>query len=151
LEIVLQDNLSENNFLLHNNEGYTFGYEELSSGEQSFLILILLIYSHDLQNGFLIIDEPELHLHPQSQKAFLLLLEEMKTRQNMQCIISTHSPMMINEHNINHVFRCGKQNGATEISSINSNFSENESTLLQMLKFDNIAKIFFVDTIILVE
>lgn len=97
-------------------------YEELSSGEQSFLSLILLIYSHDLQNGFLIIDEPELHLHPQSQKEFLNLIEEMKTKQHMQCIIATHSPMMINEHNINHVFRCSKVDGKSIISSTNSQF-----------------------------
>lgn len=151
LEIITHNNLSENNFLLKNKEGYSFHYEELSSGEQSFLILILLIYSHDLHNGFLIIDEPELHLHPQSQKLFLLLLEEMKQKKHMQCIISTHSPIMINEHNINHVFRCSKANGASTITSIQSRFWEDEATLLQMLKFDNIAKIFFVNTIILVE
>ena len=150
-EIVSQKNLSENSFLIKNSSWYTFMYEELSSGEQSFLSLILLIYSHDLQNGFLIIDEPELHLHPQSQKEFLNLIEEMKTKQHMQCIVATHSPMMINEHNINHVFRCSKVDGKSIISSTNSQFWEDEATLLQMLKFDHIAKIFFVDTIILVE
>lgn len=151
LTIQHSDNLSENNFLLVSKNWYTFSYEELSSWEQSFLTLILLIYSHDLRNWLLIIDEPELHLHPQSQKEFLWLLEEMKTKQYMQCIIATHSPAMINEHNINHVFRCSKKNGITSISSTSGQFWENESTLLQMLKFDNIAKIFFVDTIILVE
>ena len=151
LTIQHTDDLSENNFVLVSEKWYIFSYEELSSWEQSFLTLILLIYSHDLRNGFLIIDEPELHLHPQSQKEFLWLIEEMKTKQHMQCIIATHSPTMINEHNINHVFRCSKKEGITTISSTNGQFWENESTLLQMLKFDNIAKIFFVDTIILVE
>ena len=151
LEIIIQDTLSEYNFLLHNSDWYSFRYEELSSGEQSFISLILLIYSHDLHNGFLIIDEPELHLHPQSQKEFLALIEEMKTKQHMQCIIATHSPTMVNEHNINHVFRCSKIHGESIISTTNSHFWEDEATLLQMLKFDHIAKIFFVDIIILVE
>ncbi len=151
LEILVQKNLSENNFLLKNNEWYTFHYKELSSWEQSFLSLILLIYSHNLHNGFLIIDEPELHLHPQSQKEFLCLIEEMKMKQHMQCIIATHSPTMVNEHNINHVFRCSKIYGESIISTTNSHFWEDEATLLQMLKFDHIAKIFFVDIIILVE
>lgn len=151
LQLSWKSNLLESNFLLQNNEWYTFSYEELSSGEQSFLSLILLIYSHDLQNGFLIIDEPELHLHPQSQKNFLALVEEMQNKQHMQCIIATHSPTMVNEHNINHVFRCSKIHGETIISSTISRFWEDESNLLQMLRFDHIAKIFFVDTIILVE
>jgi predicted ATP-dependent endonuclease of OLD family len=151
LQLSLQHNLSESSFLLKNNQWYTLWYEELSSGEQSFLSLILLIYSHDLHNGFLIIDEPELHLHPQSQKNFLALVEEMQNKQHMQCIIATHSPTMVNEHNINHVFRCSKIHWETIISSTSSRFWENESNLLQMLKFDHIAKIFFVDTIILVE
>lgn len=132
-------------------EWFSFTYQELSSGEQSFLSLILLIYSHDLRNGFLIIDEPELHLHPQSQKQFLTLIEEMKTKQHMQCILATHSPTMINEHNINNVFRCSKHDGISLFSLPTTHFWEDEATLLQMLKFDHIAKIFFVDTIILVE
>lgn len=151
LTIQNSKHISENDFFLISEKWYIFWYEELSSWEQSFLSLILLIYSHDLRNGFLIIDEPELHLHPQSQKEFLGLIEEMKTKQQMQCIIATHSPIMVNEHNINHVFRCSKKNWATEIICTKGKFWENESTLLQMLKFDNISKIFFVDTIILVE
>ena len=151
LSIKQTENISEDNFVLISKKWYTFSFEELSSWEQSFLSLILLIYSHDLRNWFIIIDEPELHLHPQSQKEFLWLIEEMKIKQHMQCIIATHSPTMINEHNINDVFRCSKQNGVTTLSSTNKQFWEDESTLLQMLKFDNIAKIFFVDKIILVE
>ena len=130
---------------------YMMWYDELSSGEQSFVSIILLIYSHDLHNGLLIIDEPELHLHPQSQELFIELLEDMKNRQNIQCIIATHAPSMINEHNINHVFRCSKKEHASTISCPENHIWEDDATLLQMLKFDNIAKIFFVDTIILVE
>lgn len=132
-------------------EWYILHYDELSSGEQSFVSIILLIYSHDLNNGLIIIDEPEIHLHPQSQELFIELLEEMKSKQNMQCIIATHAPSMINEHNINHVFRCGKRHNQTYVTCPENRIGEDDATLLQMLKFDNIAKIFFVDTIILVE
>lgn len=113
--------------------------------------LILTITSHDLEHGMLIIDEPEIHLHPQSQERIIELLEEMKTRQYMQVILATHAPSMINEHNINHVFRCSKHNIITEIVCPQTALGEDDATLLQMLKFDHIAKIFFVDTIILVE
>ena len=99
----------------------------------------------------MIIDEPEIHLHPQSQELFIELLEDMKRRQKMQFVIATHAPSMINEHNINHVFRCDKQHHNTIINCPTSSMGEDDATLLQMLKFDHIAKIFFVNTIILVE
>ena len=99
----------------------------------------------------MIIDEPEIHLHPQSQELLIELLEDMKNRQKMQFIIATHAPSMINEHNINNVFRCSKEKNNSTIISPSNTISEDDATLLQMLKFDHIAKIFFVNTIILVE
>ncbi len=132
-------------------DGYCIGYNDLSSGEQSFVSIILLLYGHDLYNGMMIIDEPEIHLHPQSQELFVTLLEEMKTRQKMQFIIATHAPSMINEHNINHVFRCHKHHSETSIATPQSLIDQDEASLLQILKFEYIAKIFFVDRIIMVE
>ena len=128
-----------------------YKYHELSSGEQSFIRLILLIYSHDLHNGLLIIDEPEIHLHPQAQKEFLKLIKEMIEKQHIQVIIATHSPSLINEENIHNVFRCTKINGETKIYSTPHYNNTSDSTLLQLLKFDALAKIFFVDKILLVE
>lgn len=148
LSLHIQENET---ILFEDSDGQLLSYSDLSSGEQSFVSIILLIYAHDLQYGFMIIDEPEIHLHPQSQELFMELLEDMKMRQKMQFIIATHAPSMINEHNINHVFRCNKNHHATQISSPLNSISEDDATLLQMLKFDHIAKIFFVDTIILVE
>ena len=56
-----------------------------------FLICGHLVASHD---SILLIDEPELDLHPQMQKKLALLLsEEAKTR---QIIVCTHSPYFIN-------------------------------------------------------
>lgn len=140
-----------NSITFEDTEWYKLNYDELSSGEQSFVSIILFIYSHDLHNGLMIIDEPEIHLHPQSQELFIELLEDMKRRQKMQFVIATHAPSMINEHNINHVFRCHKEHHASTIVSPHNHIGEDDATLLQMLKFDHIAKIFFVDTIILVE
>ena len=107
-EICTLDHIS-----FEDRDGYRIGFNDLSSGEQSFVSIILLLYGHDLYNGMMIIDEPEIHLHPQSQELFITLLEEMKTKQKMQFIIATHAPSMINEHNINHVFRCHKDHGQT--------------------------------------
>ena len=145
-EICTLDHIS-----FEDRDGYRIGFNDLSSGEQSFVSIILLLYGHDLYNGMMIIDEPEIHLHPQSQELFITLLEEMKTKQKMQFIIATHAPSMINEHNINHVFRCHKDHSHTSITTPNNHLDQDEASLLQILKFEYIAKIFFVDRIIMVE
>lgn len=151
INLTLQYTDSKSEITFKDKEWYIFNYHELSSGEQSFVSLIFLIYSHDLHNGLIIIDEPELHLHPQSQKKFLELIEDMKLKQHLQCIIATHSPSLINEHNINNVFRSTKTTQWTAIYSTKIQNNTDDTTILQMIKFDHIAKIFFADKIILVE
>lgn len=156
LHMSIDDRDGKENYSIHDihfqdRDGYRMTFQDLSSGEQSFVSIILLLYGHDLYNGMMIIDEPEIHLHPQSQELFITLLEEMKTRQKMQFIIATHAPSMINEHNINHVFRCHKKHSITTITSPANSIDQDEASLLQILKFEYIAKIFFVDRIIMVE
>lgn len=143
--------IQQDQILFQSPSWYNYEFHELSSGEQSFIRLIFLIYSHDLHNGLLIIDEPELHLHPQAQKEFLKLIEEMIWKQHIQTIIATHSPSLVTAYNIHNVFRCTKIQGETKIYSNPQQGKQSNSTLLQLLKFDAIAKVFFVDTIILVE
>ena len=147
LTITIEDNI----ITFHGENNYDYQHDELSSGEQSFIRLIFLLYSHDLHNGLLMIDEPEIHLHPQAQKEFLKLIEEMIDKQHIQVILSTHSPSLINETNIHNVFRCTKLKGETKIYANSQHGKQSDSTLLQLLKFDAIAKVFFVDKIILVE
>lgn len=90
-------------------------YDTLSSGEQAFINIICLLFSHDLQQGLLIIDEPETHLHPQSQKDFLRLIQETIRTHHLQVIIATHSPTLITKETIQCVFRCSKINNQTII------------------------------------
>lgn len=83
---------------------------DLSHGEQSFLIILLTIYGHDLKDGMLIIDEPEMHFHPQIQRRLSNLLDKLSKEMGTQCIISTYSPIFINERNIENVYRFNKKN-----------------------------------------
>lgn len=71
-------------------------------------MIIFALYGNDLKNGFLIINEPELHLHPQIQKELALLFEKLSQNQNSQFILSTNSPLFINESNITNVYRVFK-------------------------------------------
>ena len=127
-------------------------FKELSSGEKSLLMIIFALYGNDLENGFLIINEPELHLHPQIQKELTLTFEKLTGNQNSQFILSTNSPLFINENNITNVYRVYKdENQTSNIICPKINVDYDDATLIHMLKFENLSKIFFVSKIILVE
>ncbi len=138
-------------FLLKWKYWHIYKLNQLSSWIQSFLMIIMTIYWYDLEDWLLIIDEPELHLHPQLQKKFVNFINKISTNLNLQVILATHSPSMINWKNIYNVYRFSKQNLKTIIKHPFKQISTIESDLIQMLNFENISKIFFVDKIILVE
>ena len=76
-----------------------------------------------------------------------------KINQNIwtQFILSTYSPLLINEVNIWNVYRFSKINGETRVKNALFNLSADEATLVHLLKFENLSKIFFVNNIIMVE
>ncbi len=61
---------------------------------------LLLLKSHDGQVPFLLIEEPEAHLHPQHQTLFMQVLEErarpmsVAEGQQVQVLLTTHSPQL---------------------------------------------------------
>ena len=63
----------------------------------------------------MVIEEPELHLHPQLQTRILDFLEEIAQKFGLQCIMTTHSALMINENNIRYVYRFSTSDNVTQI------------------------------------
>jgi predicted ATP-dependent endonuclease of OLD family len=62
-----------------------------SSGEkQLFILLTYLAFISD-ESGLLMIDEPELSLHPAWQKRFVKALESIRPN-DCQVVLATHSP-----------------------------------------------------------
>lgn len=131
--------------------GNRYRINELSSWEQSFLYLIFTLFGYGLENGILVMDEPELHLHPQKQKRMMDLLKDISSQYGIQIIMATHSPLMINELTINNVHRLERRWVWTHIHSSYGRFDASESNLIQMLKYWYTAKVFFVNRIIMVE
>jgi predicted ATP-dependent endonuclease of OLD family len=138
-------------FTLSRNPGEKVTFDQLSSGEKSILVIISTIFGYDLENGLLIIDEPELHLHPQMQRDLMFFITRICKLKKIQCIIATHSPLMINEHTIHNVYRCSWNIDHTQINAPKFRIHKDEADLIQMLRYSYSAKIFFSKRIILVE
>lgn len=113
--------------------------------------MIFSLFGYDLKEGMVIVDEPEIHFHPQMQKSFSRMIEKINQAIGTQFIVSTYSPLFINESNISNVYRFSKIDGETQIKNSYFTLSPDESTLVHLLKFENLSKIFFVNKIIMVE
>lgn len=67
-----------------------------SSGEQCLTALMLGISGHITDGSLVLIDEPEISLHPMWQKEFMtLLIKTFSHYENCHFIIATHSPQII--------------------------------------------------------
>ena len=70
--------------------------KKASSGEQCLLVLMLGIAGHITDGSLILIDEPEISLHPRWQEEFMLLLTSSFARyRGCQFIVATHSPQVI--------------------------------------------------------
>ncbi len=137
-------------FVKNNNE---VSFDALSSGERVFIYFILLFCSDTISEGAVIlIDEPELHMHPKMQKAFVELLLDIKKSYGTQIIIATHSPYFISNENVKSINRFYTYQGCfTKVAtSINTN-TLNDKDLMKILETTNSSRIFFADKVILVE
>jgi len=85
----------EDNVWFRNNEGKEFKVDELSTGEKTLLSKILYIYFKGYKNKVILIDEPELSLHPSWQNKILSVYEKLAKQNDCQIIIATHSPHII--------------------------------------------------------
>ncbi|WP_278352426.1 AAA family ATPase [Chryseobacterium gleum] len=73
-----------------------YSIKEASSGEQSIILSILGIASKIKDNCVVLIDEPEICLHPQWQETYInILTQTFDKYRNCQFIIATHSPLII--------------------------------------------------------
>lgn len=81
---------------LDKNEYGLMSLKMASSGEQCMLVLMLGIAGHITDNSLVLIDEPEISLHPTWQEDFMkLLMNAFSGFVGCQFIIATHSPQII--------------------------------------------------------
>lgn len=94
-----------------------------SSGQQETVWILLLIYLQLLNNTptFLIVEEPEAHLHPTAQKEMIDYLVLFSNFLNNEVMITTHSPYILSS--LNNLLFAG-QVGADRKNDVNELISE---------------------------
>ncbi len=78
--------------LLRDSGNATHWLDELSSGEHQVLIQLYMVGRWLEPGGIVLIDEPDLHIHPSLIPAFLSRLEAMVRDRDGQLLITSHSP-----------------------------------------------------------
>lgn len=123
-----------------------------SSGEREIVHFLLAMFALNVKDGVVLIDEPELHLHPRWQRIFLGLFREIAPSRNNQFVITTHSPVFVTPDTINSITRVYRQPGGTSarIALKDVHLPEKKS-LVRMINSQNNERVFFADRAVLVE
>ncbi|CAA6804299.1 MAG: Putative ATP-binding protein, partial [uncultured Sulfurovum sp.] len=86
----------EGNLFFRNKGGEDkFSIDNLSTGEKTLISKVLYMYLADIKDKVILIDEPELSLHPSWQNKVLKIYENFVEKNKCQIIIATHSPHII--------------------------------------------------------
>ncbi|MCT4552889.1 MAG: AAA family ATPase [Alphaproteobacteria bacterium] len=118
--------------------------------------LLLLNQEEDI-SSFLIIEEPEAHLHPQLQMKFLSYIMKMlnsEFKNKIQIFITTHSPNIASKVNPGKIILSTHKNNKIEMYSLRKEETKlNEEDYIYLQKFLDITKsnMFFAKGILMVE
>ncbi|AWE08815.1 ATP-dependent endonuclease [Lysinibacillus sp. 2017] len=107
------------------------------------------------KSSILLIEEPELFLHPQSIRAFTNTLYNLAEGSKFQIMTATHSPILVDlSKNHTTLIRVIMTDKGTKAHQVKSNiFESDEKETLKMLNTFNpyVCEAFFADKVILVE
>jgi len=95
IKIEFDSRDGDGNLFFRNKKGKVFSIDDISTGEKTLLSKILYLYIQKIKDKVILIDEPELSLHPAWQNRVLKLYENFANENNCQIIIATHSPHII--------------------------------------------------------
>ncbi len=162
-------NILINDESLGNN--YDIDMEELGEGTRNLIILSLLrSYAKNFKKeaqGLLIIEEPEIYMHPQARKHLLNIFKEIVRNSNIQIMITTHSSSFIETEHFDNIALVRKLPGeGTKVIQVkkdelsqfsNETGAEGKSTPENITEFyaitsnERLKEAFFAKYVILVE
>ncbi len=130
-----------------------FFSEIFSSGEREIVHFLIAMFALNARDGLILVDEPELHLHPRWQKIFLNLFCELAPERNNQFLIATHSPVFVSPETIQNVVRIYNplNQGSHKVSLKEIDDLPTKKQLVRMINSQNNERMFFADKVVLVE
>lgn len=150
-ELVTIDPLNNSYDVRLTKQGSSFLVSAASSGERELLTYLFAIFALNVRNAVIIVDEPELHLHPRWQIALFGLFEKLSRATGNQFVIATHSPTFISPASIQYVSRVYSENQRSNIVRLSASSLPNAKHLFNIVNSENNERVFFTDTVILVE
>jgi predicted ATPase len=120
--------------LSSNNEYGGIDISTASSGQQQIICSVLSLVATLADDSLVLIDEPELSLHPKWQQLYFKLLSStLKPFNNCQVVIATHSPLLV-QSGINHGASIIKLDAGTTEVDRNAKDISVESALIDIFE-----------------
>ena len=119
--------------IFENSAGEEFDINDLSSGEKQLFLRTLSIKMLEPKNSIILIDEPELSLHPKWQQRIIEVYK--KIGENNQIIVATHSPHILGSVSNENIFILYKnENGKIEAKTGDELYSSYGQPVDRVLK-----------------
>jgi predicted ATP-binding protein involved in virulence len=111
-----------------------FKISELSTGEQTLLSKVLYLFLKDYKDKVILIDEPELSLHPSWQNKVLKIYDNFAKQNTCQVIIATHSPHIIGSAKNEYLRFLVKENNKIVVKQLSSSpLDRDTNTILKTI------------------
>lgn len=104
--------------LANEEHGLNTAIYSLSSGQKIILLTITNLILKVREKTLVLIDEPELFLHPSLAKSYIRGIIEIITKTNGICIIATHNPLILQELQTRCVNVTIKENDRYDIKNL---------------------------------
>ena len=139
-------------------------FDQVGSGAQRAIQMALIRYLADIRRGgaevlarrLLLIDEPELYLHPQGVRRLREALRKL-SEAGFQVVFSTHSPLMLSRENAPDtvVVRRDPAAGALVKSplreAVHTALNDAQAQSRTLFELGNVAEIYFCDKVVICE
>jgi putative ATP-dependent endonuclease of the OLD family len=132
-------------------QGSSFLVGAASSGERELLTYLFAIFALNVRDAIIIVDEPELHLHPKWQQTLLKLFARLAKSTGNQFLLATHSPTFVSPQSIQYVSRVFSKEQSSQVLRLNASALPEVKHLFNIVNSQNNEKIFFADRVVLVE
>lgn len=131
-QIFKDENLSDliDNYDSRNLRPIQEKFGKLSSGHKIILLTTTKLVELLQEKSLVFFDEPETHLHPPLLASFIRALSELFTNRNAVCIMTTHSPIILQEVPNSCIYKLSRKGAFAKFDKLEiESFGENVGVL----------------------